>query len=218
MAKQHKTFFQRLKGFLLTTVLGGFLVVLPSALLVAVFQIVFRFVSNLVSPMRGLFNFTANAETWFLDLVSVLIIIGAFFLIGLLVRTSFGRRIWDGIEKRVLKRVPLYPAIRNTVGQIFGQKKTPFSQVVIAEVLGARMTGFVTDHRADNTYTVFVPTAPNPTNGFVIHAKERELEFLDTKPDDALRTIIGMGTGSHMLFGIEEPYHPDEREEEAGST
>ena len=75
------------------------------------------------------------------------------------------------------------------------------------------MTGFVTDHRKDGTYTVFVPTATNPTNGFVVHAKERELEFLDIRPDDALRTIIGMGTGSHLLFGVEHPYHPDDETE-----
>jgi len=202
---KHKTFFQRLKSFLITTVVGGFVVVLPIAILVAVIQILYRFVSNLVSPMRGLIHFSGGAETWIVDLISVLIIVGAFFVIGLIVRTSIGRRIHDLIERRLLSQIPLYPTLRNTVRQFFGQKKMPFSRVVIAKVLGARMTGFVTDERRDRTYTVFVPTAPNPTNGFVIHAKERELEFLDVRPEDALRTIIGMGTGSYMLFGHEPP-------------
>jgi uncharacterized membrane protein len=200
---QHKTLYQRLKSFLITTVVGGFAVVLPIALLVGLVQIIFRFVSNLVSPMRGLINFSTDAESWIIDLVSVLIIVGAFFLIGLIVRTRLGKRIHDGVERRLLSQIPFYPTIRNTVRQFIGQKKMPFSRVVIANVLGARMTGFITDERVDGTYTIFVPTAPNPTNGFVVHAKKRELEFLDVRPDDALRTIIGMGTGSSMLFELD---------------
>ena len=100
----------------------------------------------------------------------------------------------------MLSRIPFYSTLRDTVQQFFGRKKMPFSQVVIAEVMNTKMTGFVTDERDDHTFTIFVPTAPNPTNGFIFHVKESQLEFLDARPEDAMRTIFGMGTGSSKLF------------------
>jgi len=206
MSSEHKKMhpLKQIRRFLVTTVVGGFAVVLPMALMVAIVQFLFNFVTRVISPMRGLIKFSPDVETWIIDLSSLLIIIIAFFLIGLVVRTSLGKRLFAAFDKRLLGQIPLYPTLRNTVQQFFGKKKMPFSQVVVANVLGARMTGFVTDERADRTFTIFVPTAPNPTNGFVIHADHSELEFLDVTPEEAMRTIIGMGTGSEMLFGPPE--------------
>ena len=38
------------------------------------------------------------------------------------------------------------------------------------------------------------------TNGFIFHVKKEQLEFVDTRPEEAMRTIIGVGTGSEVLF------------------
>ncbi len=87
--------------------------------------------------------------------------------------------------------------------QFFGAKKTPFSQVVLVDVFdnGSLMTGFITDDEIkEDFFTVFVPTGPNPTNGFIFHVKKDKVKYLDTRPEDAMRTIIGMGTGSRILF------------------
>ena len=78
----------------------------------------------------------------------------------------------------------------------------PFSQVVLVKVFNSEtlMTGFITEEMDDELFTVFVPTGPNPTNGFIFHVKRNQLVFVDTKPEDAMRTVIGVGTGSHILF------------------
>jgi len=66
---------------------------------------------------------------------------------------------------------------------------------------GTRMTGFITDEHASGNYTVFVPTGPNPTNGFIFHVQADQIERLDqTKTDDALRSIIAVGVGSNAIM------------------
>jgi uncharacterized membrane protein len=35
---------------------------------------------------------------------------------------------------------------------------------------------------------------------FVFHAQKEHLKYLDVRPEDAMRTIIGVGTGSRVLF------------------
>jgi uncharacterized membrane protein len=197
--KKHRP-FQRVKSFLVTTVIGGFAVVLPIGLLIGIIQFLFHTLDRLLSPIRDLFDYPGVAATWTINLASALIILLAFFLIGLLVKTGIGRRVHSVIDNKILSIIPFYPILRDTVQQIFGRKKMPFSQVVIAEVMDTKMTGFVTDEREDHTYTIFVPTAPNPTNGFIFHVKKKQLQFLDIRPDEAMRTIFGMGTGSSNLF------------------
>ena len=200
--------FGRIKKFLLTTIIGGFLVVLPLGLLVAIVQFLVNFLRRVLSPMRGLISFSPNVETWLIDLISFLVIILAFFVIGLIVRTGVGRRVHSVIENRILKQIPFYSTLRNTVQQFVGRKKMPFSQVVIADVMNTKMTGFVTDEHPDGTYTIFVPTAPNPTNGFVFHVDKAQLRFLSVRAEDAMRTVVGMGTGSAQLF---EPTEEEKR-------
>ncbi|MBK8503269.1 MAG: DUF502 domain-containing protein [Saprospiraceae bacterium] len=83
--------------------------------------------------------------------------------------------------------------------QFTGAKKMPFSDVVLVDVFsnGTRMTGFITDEHSSGNFTVFVPTGPNPTNGFIFHLKAEQVERLaDVKTDDALRSIIAVRVGS----------------------
>lgn len=61
------------------------------------------------------------------------------------------------------------------------------------------MTGFITDE-TDGIYTVFVPTAPNPTNGFVFHMPANQVELLNVETDKALRSIIAIGVGSQDVL------------------
>jgi len=95
--------------------------------------------------------------------------------------------------------------VYETVYQFAGVKDLPFSEVVLIDPFntGTLMTGFVTDKTEmseDGIYTVFVPTAPNPTNGNIYHVKYDAIRFLDIGPQDAMRTIVGMGTGSKALI------------------
>ena len=195
--KQH---FRRIKRFFITTVIGGFAVVLPIGLLVFVLQFLYKIVTDVLSPLRAVIGVSPDVQIWILNAASIVIIVVAFFLIGLLVRTSIGRKAHSLIDNKVLSRVPFYSTLRATVQQFFGRKKMPFSKVVIANVMDVKMTGFITDEREDHTYTIFVPTAPNPTNGFVFHVDENQLQFLDVRPEEAMRTIFGMGTGSSDLL------------------
>lgn len=82
----------------------------------------------------------------------------------------------------------------------------PFSQVVLVDAYntGVLLTGFITETVSKEIYTVFVPTAPNPMNGNIYHVPASQLRFLDIEPEKAMRSIVGMGTGSTVLFEADE--------------
>jgi uncharacterized membrane protein len=213
--KQRASFFTRLKRFVVTTFIGGLVVILPLTIFVFLVQLIVRFTAKLLTPIRSLIPFSENISTGILDLISLSIVLTLFFFVGIVVRTSVGGKIFARFEQRWLMNLPLYGVLRETVRQFLGRKKTPFSQVVLVDAFGngVLMTGFVTDDEVGGGYvTIFVPTAPNPTNGFVFHVKEDQLRYVDTRPEDAMSSIIGVGTGSSALFKLpEQPLRTDKK-------
>lgn len=196
----------QLRRFIITTIIGGLVVILPITLLIAVARLIFNFITGIVEPIGNLFDFSDDVSRLVIRLLSLIIVILVFFLVGLLVRTELGNKLFIHIEERWLMQLPFYKVIRDTVRQFIGVEKMPFSQVVLADVFGdgVWMTGFVTDEHADGYYTIFVPTAPNPTNGFVFHIHESKIKFLESKTEDAMSSIIGLGIGSKVLFTAKE--------------
>ncbi len=196
----------RIRNFLLTTLLGGFLVLLPLAILAMVVQLLLRIIRNLLAPLT---NFLINEINLripdsFVAFLAFAIVVFLCFLMGLFVRTQMGSQVFSIFERDYLLRLPLYGTIKVAVQQFTGAKKMPFSEVVLVDVFknGTRMTGFITDEHPSGNVTVFVPTGPNPTNGFIFHVRADQIERLSpgTKSEEALRTIIGIGVGSSDIM------------------
>lgn len=197
-----RSFLQKIGRFFVTTVIGGLIVILP----ISIFLFLFRFVINLlieiIAPVSNLLRFDEVYPKWMADLLAFSIIIAFFFIIGLIVRMRWGNTFIQWIERAYLEKIPFYATIRDTVQQFTGKSKSPFSQVVLVDVFGndTRMLGFVTDEFGDDSYSIFVPTGPNPTNGFVFHVKRHQLEFINAKSEDAMRSIIAVGAGTSTMM------------------
>jgi uncharacterized membrane protein len=58
----------------------------------------------------------------------------------------------------------------------------------------------VTDEHEDGSFTVFVPTGPNPTSGQIFHLNQKYVHPLDVGVEDAMRSIISCGAGSTDLL------------------
>ena len=192
----------RLKRFFVTTLIGGMVVLLPISILVFVIRFLINLISSWLAPISELLAGTIELNKALLDLIAFIIVILFCFLVGLFIRTQIGKTSFAYIESRFLGLIPFYDTVKGIVQQFTGNKKTPFKQVVLADVFnnGTLMTGFVTDDHGDGRYTIFVPTAPNPTNGFVFHVHKDNLQFIDKDTQEAMRSVIGMGAGSVNLF------------------
>lgn len=72
-------------------------------------------------------------------------------------------------------------------------------QVVLIEFprKGTRTLGFVTNESSDESgrklLNIFVPTAPNPTSGFLQIIEESEVIRTDISVDDALKMVVSGG-------------------------
>ena len=192
----------KIKSFILTSLLGGVIVVLPAAILVAVFGWVFNFVTNLIQPLTDLLMAKSDLREIIADLLVLAVILAVCFIIGVVIRTKFGKFIYSAIEAHLFKVAPGYNLIKETVLQILGNNKMPFSSVALVQIFGndTLLTAFVTDEHPDGSFSVFVPTGPNPTSGNIYHLGGKYVHPVDVPVEDAMRSIISCGAGSSQLI------------------
>ncbi len=191
----------KIKAFFLTSVLGGVTVILPTVILISVFSWLFNFVRKLIAPITNLLVSKSEIHSLLADVIVIIIIIGVCFAVGILVKTRFGKFLHRLVEEKLLKVAPGYTLIKETVLQIIGNKKSPFSSVALVQIFGneTMVTAFVTDEHEDGRFSVFVPTGPNPTSGNIYHLKSEYVHPVSVSVEDAMRSIISCGAGSSTL-------------------
>ena len=135
-------------------------------------------------------------------LMSLLVVLAT----GVLAANIIGERLlrwWHGL----LNRIPIVRSIYSSVKQIsdtlLATRGQSFRKVVMIEFpqRGQWTLGFVVGSpgatiaaaTAADVITVYVPTAPNPTSGYVLVVRPEELREVDISVDDALKFHISLG-------------------------
>lgn len=192
---------ERINNFIRTSLIGGFLVILPLAILVLVFQWMFSFITNLIQPITNLILKEVQTKEFIADYIVVVLIVLLCFFVGVFVKTRIGRFVHFTFENKFLKTIPGYNLVKETVLHFLGGKKSPFSSVALVRVYGndTLMTAFVTDE-TDDYITVFVPSGPNPTTGYIFHLAHKDVYKINIGVEDAMRSIIGCGASSSKLI------------------
>ena len=160
-------------------------------------------IANAVKPFAGqLTNWFSISHLTAAWIVIGIIVLGCFFL-GLLIRTKVGVFIHTKLEDIILRRIPGYKLVRDSITPFLSRKKNAvFDKPALVRPYGngTMMTGFVTDvSEKDGTCTAFVPTSPNPTSGLVYHLKSEDVIYLDASFEDVMKTIIAGGARSSQL-------------------
>ncbi len=148
---------------------------------------------------------------WFepaVRIVTLLLLLAFLFLVGELARHTFFRRAL-GATERFLLQLPLVKIVYMTCKQIVEAVSKPgggmFRQVVLFEHPrpGIWAIGFVTNEDTGaagfsgltgrDMYSIFLPTTPNPTSGFLLFIPKEECLLLEMSITDAMRLIISGG-------------------------
>ncbi|MDE0819741.1 MAG: DUF502 domain-containing protein [Opitutales bacterium] len=191
----------RIKQFFISAVVGGLLVILPVALLLFTINWVFEMIRGMISPLTDALLTQASLPAYVADLVVIVALVLLCFLVGMIVRTRLGKWLYSVLDSKLLMKAPGYSIIKETVAQFIGNKKSPFSSAALVQIFGneTMVSAFVTDEHEDGSFTVFVPTGPNPTSGNIYHLPGRFVHPIDTPVDDLMRSIISCGAGSSVL-------------------
>ncbi len=138
--------------------------------------------------------------------MGVILTLAIILFVGALARNFIGRRLFVWWEALVT-RIPFVSAIYSSVKQVSDTLLSPSGQAFRKPVLvefpraGSWTVGFVVGSPggpllgtlAGEHASVYVPTAPNPTSGYVLIVPVAEVIDLDISVDEALKFVVSMG-------------------------
>ena len=188
---------KKIKDFFKKYFITGLLVMIP---LWATYYVL----SGLLSMIDGILG---DLPSYFIGFrfpgMGIITLVVFILIIGMLSANYMGKRLVRYSDQLMLK-VPLVRGIYTTVKQItetFSVKHN-FHSVGLVEYprKGCYSVGFITGEvqgtnigLSGNLMSVFVPTTPNPTAGFLLILPEAEVTRLNMTVDEGMKYIISLG-------------------------
>ncbi|NCF09801.1 MAG: DUF502 domain-containing protein [Gammaproteobacteria bacterium] len=192
--------------------IAGLLTVIPLAITLWLFQFLFKLLSQFGQPVVRAIQKDLGEETpvlsvlfrqpWFDDLLAVVIVVVAIYVLGVVAGRVIGAQILHALESLVA-RLPLVQSVYGAVKKLVGVLQTKpenVERVVLISFPTERMrtVGLVTrtlidQHTGQQLAAVYVPTTPNPTSGYLEVVPVDDLVSTNWTIDEAMNFIISGG-------------------------
>lgn len=200
MLKSKKT---TLKTYLFT----GVLVCAPVAL---TFYLAIELFNYVGSNVIALIPEKYNPETYLpygSTAIGVLLLLVFLILVGMLTANFVGRTLVN-FGRNLIAKMPIISGLYNAFRKIFetllgGNQNTAFRHPVLVEYprKGMQTIAFLTgpvyqeiqQKSKEELVSIYVPTTPNPTSGFLIYLPKKDIIPLNIGVDEALKIILSMG-------------------------
>jgi len=137
---------------------------------------------------------------FFGTLVGVVVFVVLITLVGLFTRNLVGVaffRLLEGFFQQIPVVKSLFSAVQQIANVFLQDQRKAFKEVAVFAYPrpGIYSLGFVTrDEAADDLVTVFLPTAPNPTSGYMLLVPRTEIRPVDIPIEEAIKLIVSGGS------------------------
>jgi len=145
------------------------------------------------------------------------------FIVGWLTKGIMGKSLLK-LGEDIVDRMPVVRSIYNGLKQlaetVFAQSETSFDKVCIIEYprKGIYAIAFIStttkgevNHKIpenEQMISVFLPTTPNPTSGFLLFLPQSDLIELDMSVGDAMKLVISAGLVYPNMKDADQPLLP----------
>lgn len=142
----------------------------------------------------------------FIPGIGIIVLVASMILVGWFAAGflgSFFLRLGEWVVYKVPLISSMYSLLKQVFETFFSGKNQSFNKVVLLEYprKGIWVYGFVSgmtrgeavEKTKEELVSVFVPTTPNPTSGFLIFVPKQDLIFVEMSVEDALKLIVSCG-------------------------
>ncbi len=204
MAEEKKTkFWSKLKSYFLT----GVIVAAPVAITVYMAYHLVIWINGATSRLIPQQWKIGDVVPYAIPGCGLFLLIVALIFIGMLTTGYVGKffvRLWE----KIIRKMPVVSSFYSLMKQIFetflSQKSRSFSQVVlvqyprqglwtIAFVSRDQTGGEIAQKTGQDFVSVYVPTTPNPTSGFLIFVPQKDIIKLDMSVEDGIKYVLSCG-------------------------
>jgi len=194
-------------------IVAGIIIVIPIGLTLWFGQFVYNYLSGWAIDLVGKYSPSLlERGTWAemsIRIASIIFILLMLFFIGVLGRYTLGKKLIS-LADAIMRKVPMLSIVYTTARQIWdaiwSTKSGMFNKVVMFEYprKGIWVIGFLTNENEDNEWeiqkktgedlvSVFLPTTPNPTSGFLLFLPRKDCQYLNMDVAEGMRLVISGG-------------------------
>ena len=139
--------------------------------------------------------------------LGILAVLALLLIAGIVARNYIGKKVIT-VGDYIVTRIPLinriYITIREISEAILTEKREVFKKAVLIEYPRKGLysiafftqdtKGHVQDLLSEDVVSVFLPTTPNPTSGYLLFVPKTDVIELDMPVEDALKLVISGGS------------------------
>lgn len=200
---QEKTLSNKIKNYLIT----GIIVTAPIAITVYMSYHLVVWINDVTSRLIPQSWTIGNFVPYAVPGLGLLLLLVILFLIGMLT-TGYVGKFFVRLGEKIIRKMPIVSSIYSLMKQIFetflSQKSRSFSEVVLVEYprkglwtiafVSKDVTGGEIENKVkQKTLSIYVPTTPNPTSGFLIFIPENDVIKLDMSVEEGIKYVISCG-------------------------
>lgn len=203
---------QKIRNIFIAGILSLLPFVITVYLLYFLYDIIISNAMPLVKQIARQYNF--DFSEYVFQIVTLIIVIIIIFLIGILTKMYFGKILIKFLDN-IIAKIPVARSIYNATKQVVDSFKnstgSSFSKVVLVEFprRDMWMIAFLVRDSLDfmenastkeESCNVFIPTAPNPTSGFVAVVPKKDIRELDISVEEGIKFVLSVG-----IINIKDP-------------
>ena len=209
MEKNTSGVFTHFKKDVRKRMLTGLLLILPVYVTFFVVKFLFGFVGGTLAPViKKVLQFygvalpKSSLDEFIITFFGLILTFIALYFIGIFAANFVGKAIISYFEN-LLTKTPIIRNIYSSVKQIIHAVSLPgkqaFKRVVLVDFPkeGAKSIGFVTSdtqyNKEQKYISIFIPTTPNPTTGFLIFVTEDTVTDTTLTVEEAFKTLFSGG-------------------------
>ncbi len=192
--------WKKFKGYFLT----GLLVLFPFVMTIFIITWLFSKIDNILQGIVT--KFLARFGLIYFPGIGFVTVIVIILVVGLIARNYLGKKIL-AIGDTIVTRIPLinrvYLAIQQISKAFFSEQRESFKKAVLIEYprQGIYSVVFITqdtkgeiqEKLPDDSVSVFLPTTPNPTSGYLLFVPKKDIIPLRMPVEEALKLVISGG-------------------------
>ena len=185
-----------MRKFILTTVLGGVLFLIPFVLIVVLLGKGFMIMRTIAEKMDVLLPWDLVAGLPIVDVLAVLFLISCCFIAGLVARSSWARDLRNRVDDLLLQLIPGYAWIKGMTGNVSNEDAAAGFKPVWIRLDDQYQVGYEVERCEGDLVAVFLPGAPDPRTGTLSYVESDRIEDLDSSFNEVTKNFRRLGMGS----------------------
>ncbi len=188
---------------------AGILALLPITVTAYLLYFLYSFIVSKASPIvkKIAYQYGYYFSEYVFQIGTLLIVCIIIFVIGIFTRMYLGK-LFIKLLDNIMTHIPIARSIYNATKQVidsFGSTSgSSFSKVVLVEFprRDMWMIAFVVRDSLpmmqnistqEDSINLFIPTAPNPTSGFVAVVPKKDIRELDITVEEGIKFVLSLG-------------------------